>query len=81
MHSDGFILVAFGNFPLTKLIQGMEDEAEIADFLLMAPTKLTPRYKKQMMCSVEEVEAAVKYTEWLKETVSSYEDEVNASSI
>lgn len=74
MRSGGFILIGFGNFPLIQLVRGMDTHPEVAQFLLLAPTKLPPKYKKETMCSLEEVEAAVKYAAWLKETVSSYEE-------
>lgn len=74
MKNKNFILVGFGDIPLLGLVDDLETDMDVAEFLLMAPTMYAPKYKHKDSCSVADYEAAVKYLKWMQETVSTYEE-------
>ena len=62
---EAMVLVGFGKDDLTDILHKINTEEE--DDLIYAPTKSPPRYRRQSICTPEEIEAFIIYGRFVQE--------------
>jgi hypothetical protein len=68
---DNLVLVGFGKTHLIDMIEWIGDK-EKEKILLEAPSKLPPIYRRQEICSQEEILAFLEYVGWLNNLIKQY---------
>jgi hypothetical protein len=69
---DNLVLVGFGKSHLIDMIEWIGDK-EKEKILLEAPMKWPPVYRRQEICSQEEILAFLEYTGWVSHLIEEYE--------
>jgi hypothetical protein len=71
---DHLVLVGFGKSHLIDMIEWIGDE-EKEKLLLNAPMNQPPVFRRQEICSQEEILAFLEYTGWLTHLLEQYNQE------
>ena len=70
---ENLVLTGFGDHDLKDMIDWIGDPEKEED-LLLAPEKLIPRYRRQEICTQEEMLAFAEYAGWLNELITAYNE-------
>jgi hypothetical protein len=70
-EKDNLVLVGFGKSHLIDMIEWIGDKDK-EKILLEAPMKQPPVYRRQEICSHEEILAFLEYAAWLRYLIEEY---------
>ena len=75
---DSLVLVGFGKTHLIDMIEWIGDKDK-EKLLLEAPLNLVPIYRRQEICSHEEILAFLEYAGWLRGLLEEYGKQENVN--
>lgn len=71
--AEAYVLVGFGDENLVDVVGEIGTDPEMDEYIMCLPVQSIPRYRREGSCSLSEIEAFVKYTTWLANLVTEYD--------